>query len=114
MTYTIDAQNKTIGRVATEAASILMGKNSPDFERHIVSKNKVYITNASQVKISQKKLNQKKYKRYSGYPSGLKERALKEVIVKKGYGEVFRSAVYGMLPSNKLRKPMMKNLFIED
>jgi len=112
--HTIDAQNKTIGRVATEAAKFLMGKDAPSFERHIAPETKVHIINAAQAKIHQKKLEQKIYKSYSGHPGGLKERSMQEVLDKKGYGELFRKAVHGMLPANRLRKPMMKNLIITE
>ena len=112
--HTIDAQNKTIGRVATEAASLLMGKNSATFARHMAPEVKVHIVNASHAKVHYKKLDQKIYKRFSGYPGGLKERTMQEVIEKKGYGELFRNAVYGMLPANRLRSTMMKNLIVTE
>jgi large subunit ribosomal protein L13 len=111
---TIDAQNRTIGRVATEAAMGLMGKNKPDYEPNKKPTEKVEIINASKAKISIKKLEEKIYKRYTGYPSGLKERTLQELITKKGYREVFEKAVRGMLPNNKLRAIMLKNLTIKD
>lgn len=109
---TIDAENKSIGRVASEAAKSLMGKDEPTFKPNIVVANKVQITNASKAKISFKKLADKKYQWYTGHPGGLKERTLEEMIEKKGYGEIFKQAVYGMLPDNKLRKERMKKLEI--
>ena len=112
MEHTIDAKGKVMGRVATEAAVFLMGKNSPKFERNKVTGGKVTIVNASKIKIHPGKLNDKLYKRYSGYPGGLKEENMAALIARKGYGEVFRLAVYGMLPSNKLRPIIMKNLKI--
>jgi large subunit ribosomal protein L13 len=111
---TIDAENKSIGRVASEAAVALMGKDNPDYAANVVIKDKVQITNASKAKISFKKLQDKKYQWYTGYPSGLKERTLEEMIEKKGYGEIFKKAVYGMLPDNKLRSPRMKQLEISE
>ncbi len=114
MEYKIDASNKSIGRVASEVAVFLMGKNTPQFQRNINPDIKVKILNASKVKITQKKKKEKRYQRYSGYPGGLKTRTMEEVINKKGYKEVFEKAVYGMLPSNRLRKGMMKNLIIND
>lgn len=114
MEYKIDASNKAIGRVASEAATFLMGKNTPEFQRNKTPDVKVTILNASKAKISQKKKKEKKYQRYSGYPGGLKTRTMEEVITKKGYREVFEKAVRGMLPANKLRKGMMKNLIIND
>ncbi len=112
--YTIDATNKAVGRVATEAAVLLMGKDTPAFRRNVAPEVKVTIENASKIKFDPKKLKGKIYQRYSGYPGGRKERTMEEVIDKKGYSEIFEKAVYGMLPSNRLRSVMMKNLFITD
>ncbi|MFA5933689.1 MAG: 50S ribosomal protein L13 [Candidatus Paceibacterota bacterium] len=114
MTHTIDAKGKAIGRVASEAAIILMGKNETDFAKNVVSKNKVIIINASKAKISAKKLTEVEYERYSGYPGGLTKQKMGDVIYKKGYGELFKMAVNGMLPKNKLQSLMMKNLTITE
>lgn len=114
MEYTIDAENKKIGRVSSEIAMILMGKNSADFVKNKVADNKVIVLNASKLSIDPKKLEEKEYERYSGYPGGLKIDSLARLIEKKGYGEVIRNAVYGMLPANKLRPLVMKNLTIKD
>lgn len=110
----IDATNKKLGRIASEAAMSLMGKDKPDYEPNKVNTEGVHILNASKVDIDAKKLSQKKYKWYTGYPSGLKERKLEEVIEKKGFKEVFEKAVFGMLPNNKLRKLRMKKLKISE
>lgn len=112
--HTIDAEGKKIGRVSTEAANILMGKNDPSFEKHVAVPVKVHIVNASKADISEKKANNKKYTRFSGYPGGLKEESLRKLIEKKGYGEAFKKAVYGMLPGNKLRAVRMKNLIVTE
>lgn len=112
--YTIDAAGKSVGRVATEAAVILMGKNSPDFANNKVVNHKVTIENAAQANISTKKKKTTSYAHYSGYPGGLRFETMERAIEKKGYEEVFKRAVYGMLPSNKLRNPRMKNLTITD
>lgn len=114
MEYIIDATDKTLGRLASNAANILMGKNNPNFERNVVSENKVKLINASKAKIDLKKLKSKNYLRYSGYPGGLKSERMEEVIKKKGYKEIFEMAIYGMLPANRLRKIVMKNLFISE
>lgn len=114
MKYVIDATNKKLGRVASEAAAILNGKNSTDFSRNTVTHSTVVITNASKADISEKKLLQKKYVRYSGYPGGLRSPSMKNVIDKKGYEEIFTLAVYGMIPSNKLRSKIMKNLTVKE
>jgi large subunit ribosomal protein L13 len=114
MNYTIDATNKSLGRLATEVASILMGKNSPTFARNTVSDNTVTVTNASKIKASQKKLLEKTYKSFSGYPGGLKIETMAKVTATKGYREVVATAVKGMLPDNKLKKDMMKHLTVTE
>lgn len=114
MEKVIDATNRSIGRVATEAAMTLMGKDRTDYKANVVVETQVVIENASQTKIAPKKLKDKEYQRYSGYPGGLKTRNLGEMLEKKGYAEVYKKAVYGMLPSNRLRKLRMKNLIVND
>lgn len=113
MEYTIDAKGKSIGRVASEVAHVLMGKHTPSFEKHLVAEVSVKIVNGGLLTISLKKASQKLYTRYSGYPGGLKKETLARVMGKKGYKEVLRKAVYGMLPGNRLRAKRMKNLIIE-
>ena len=110
--YTIDAKGKKLGRIATDAASHLMGKHLTNFAKNTVADIEVEIVNAGLLDISAKKLQQSKHLRYSGYPGGLKERTLQEVIDKKGYEEVVRKAVYGMIPGNRLRPELMKRLTI--
>src|SRR3989344_8264877 len=110
----IDASGRTLGRVASEAAGYLMGKNKPSFERHIYSGMKVIITNASKLKITTKKLEQIYHTRYSGSPGGLRVTFGAETVAKKGLKELIKLATFQMLPGNKLRREMMKNLKIED
>ena len=112
--HTIDAKGKKLGRVASEAAVYLMGKNDPNFQKNQVAATKVSIINASQANISEKKKGEKVYKRFSGYPGGLKLRTMDNVIEKKGYSELFIKAIHGMLPGNKLRAQMMKNLTVSE
>lgn len=114
MEYTVDATGKKLGRLATEVATILMGKNTPSYERNIAPKVKVTVVNASKISIPEKKLREKEYERYSGYPGGLKFRTMEKEIEVGGYKRVIEYAVYGMLPGNKLRPVMMKNLAIND
>jgi large subunit ribosomal protein L13 len=114
MKYTIDATNKKVGRVATEAAVYLMGKNSPSFKRNVTADVKVEITNAGKASIAHTKKSQKTYARYSGYPGGLRKPTMTEVIEKKGHSEIFKEAVWGMLPKNKLRSKMIQNLTITE
>jgi len=113
-THTIDASGKKIGRVATQAAVLLMGKNLPDFTRNNVPEVKVSIINASKASLSDKKKEQTTYKNYSGYPGGLKVTSTPRMIEKKGYSELFKVAIYGMLPKNKLRSKMILNLTISE
>jgi len=114
MEHTIDAQNKSIGRVASEAAVFLMGKDTPAYKRNIPPTVTVKIINTSKANIHPKKKEQKMYKSYSGYPGGLKERSMEHVLENKGYSELFRTAVKGMLPKNKLQTVMMKNLKVSE
>jgi large subunit ribosomal protein L13 len=114
MKYTIDAQNKKIGRVATEAAVFLMGKNLKTFARNIVPNAQVEILNTSKASIHEKKMTQKTYSRYSGYPGGLRQPTMEQVIERKGHRELFKEAIAGMLPKNKLRQKMMNNLTIKN
>ena len=114
MNYTIDATNKPLGRLATEVAAILMGKNSASFARNTVSQNTVIVTNASKIKVTPKKLLEKTYKRYSGYPGGLTVETMGHVGGRKGYREVVATAVKGMLPDNKLKKEMLKHLTVTE
>ncbi len=114
MNHTIDATNKSLGRLATEVATILMGKNSPDFARNTISQNTVTITNASKIKVDPRKMLAKTYNSFSGYPGGLKQSTMQHVTDKKGFSEVLSLAIKGMLPDNKLKREMMKHLTITE
>ena len=114
MNYTIDATNKTLGRLASEVAALLMGKNSTSFVRNQVSDNTVTVTNAAKLKVSPVKLERKIYKRYSGYPGGLTESKMAHVVAQKGYREIVTIAVKGMLPDNKLKKRFLKHLTVNE
>lgn len=103
-----------MGRLASEIATILMGKNRPDFVRNSIPEVKIKVSNAGKISVTNKKLDSKIYQNYSGYPGGLKERSMKKVVEDKGMKETLRIAVKGMLPKNKLRDRMMKNLIIEN
>jgi large subunit ribosomal protein L13 len=110
--YTIDAKGRRLGRVASEAASILMGKGSPQYLRNRVADIEVRVENASKLQLSDTKRRTKEYKRYSGYPGGQKKESLDSVISRKGITDAVNTAVRGMLPANKLRRDMLKNLKI--
>lgn len=111
-THTIDAANKILGRLAVEIAVLLRGKNKPDFASYKDVGDFVTVKNVGKMTVSGKKMEQKKYYRYSGYPGGLKETSLK-VIFEKRPEEVLRTAVSGMLPKNKLRAVQIKRLKFE-
>lgn len=112
--YVIDAQGKRMGRVATEAASILLGKHSPEFVKHQVIPSKVKVTNVRLMDVSEKKREQEVFKTYSGYPGGQKVESLGHLADRRGYSEVMRRTISGMLPKNKLHKERMKNLEITE
>lgn len=114
MNYTIDAANKSLGRVASEVAALLNGKSSTEFVKHRVADVSVKVINASQVKVTGNKMKEAVHKSFSGYPSGLKERPLAHVVENKGYSELIKHAVLGMLPKNKLQDLRMKNLVVEE
>ena len=109
--YTLNADGKILGRMATQIAIILRGKDSPTFRPNILSKNIVEVENSSKIIITGRKLEQKKYYRHSGYLGKLKTETLAD-LMKKDPSEVLRRAVRGMLPKNKLQDQMMKNLKI--
>ena len=113
MEYVIDAKDKALGRVASEVVVILRGKKEADFAPNRLPETKVKVINIAQIKIIDKKLKQKEYKSHSGYPGGLKTTPLKRVLEKKGMAYVFIKTLTGMLPKNKLRNKMIKNLIIE-
>ncbi len=112
--HTIDAKGRSIGRVATEAATILMGKNTAQYERNIAPEVEVHVVNASKVRITEKKRAAKTYKSFSGYPGGLKIQSFDHVTGKKGYSEVLKTAIKGMLPKNKLQDRMLKHLVVTE
>jgi large subunit ribosomal protein L13 len=112
--HIIDAQNKKIGRVATEAAKLLMGKDTPEFARNIAPDVHVEIINTSKADISEAKKGDKYYLTYSGYPGGQKKEFLGKLIERKGSPEVFIRAVKGMLPKNKLQAVMMTKLTVTE
>lgn len=111
---TIDATGKKLGRVASEAASYLMGKKTVSFARNKVTDVKVNITNTSKADINEKKLSSTEYVTFTGFRGGIYSEKMSEIVAKKGFKEVFERAVYGMLPKNKLTKAMMKNLNITE
>jgi large subunit ribosomal protein L13 len=110
---TIDAQNKKLGRVATQVVIALRGKDSASFTRNIDPQRDVEVVNVSKLDITAKKMRDTIYHSHSGFMGGVKKRTLGAIISKRGHAEALRKAVYGMLPSNKLRARMMKRLSIK-
>lgn len=112
--YTIDATDRTLGRVCSEAASALLGKKSVHFAKNQALPIKVTVENAGKLHMSARRTKGKVYTRYTGYPGGLYKMTMEEMIAKKGIGEVIKKTVDGMIPRNKLRKPRMKNLIVNE
>ncbi len=112
-TYTIDATDRTLGRVASEAAHALLGKRSAQFAKHLAMPVTVVIENASKMHLSESRTKGKVYTRYTGFPGGLREMTMAEMIAKKGIEEVVKKTVDGMIPRNRLRAPRMKNLIVK-
>lgn len=111
--HKIDAADKTPGRLAAQIAPLLIGKTQPDYQPNVDSGDFVIVENASQMKITGKKMDQKVYRSHSGYPGGLKEVLLKK-LWSKNPSEILRRAVSRMLPKNKLRNERLKRLQIKN
>ena len=109
--YVVDADGMTLGRLASEVAKVLRGKNKPIFTPHMDTGDYVIIVNAAKVKVTGKKLDQKIYYRHSEYVGGIKETTLKEKLAKKPE-EVVELAVKGMLPKGPLGRQMYRKLHV--
>ena len=109
--YVVDATGMTLGRLASEIASVLRGKNKPIFTPHIDTGDYVIVINAEKISVTGKKLDQKIYYKHSDYVGGMKETTLKEKLAKKPE-EVIEHAVKGMLPKGPLGREMYKKLFV--
>ncbi|HPY95929.1 MAG TPA: 50S ribosomal protein L13 [Candidatus Cloacimonadota bacterium] len=107
--YVIDATDKTLGRISTQVAAILRGKNKPYFTPNIDTGDYVVIINADKVAVTGSKALQKVYKSFSGYPGGLREVSFKRMVAKKPE-EIIIHSVKGMLPKNVLGRQMIKKL----
>ena len=111
--HIIDAKGRVPGRVATEVAVLLMGKDRTDFARNRIPDVEVEVTNVDALTLEAKKLKAKMYSHHSGFPGSLTRHSQEHVVKTKGAKEVLRRAIYGMLPKNKLRSKMMNNLKIK-
>ncbi|MDX6593043.1 MAG: large subunit ribosomal protein [Gaiellales bacterium] len=107
--YLVDAESRTLGRLATEIADLLRGKGKPQYTPHVDTGDFVVVVNAEKIHVTGKKLEQKIYYRHSGYPGGLRERTLAEQLARRPE-EVIRKAVKGMLPKNRLAAVQLKKL----
>lgn len=107
--YVVDAKGKTLGRLASQVASILKGKHKPIYSPHMDTGDFVIIVNASEVELTGKKKEQKMYRRHSGYPGGLKEVSYERMIREKPEKVVYE-AVWGMIPHNRLGRKMITKL----
>lgn len=111
--YNIDASGGKVGRIATKAVTILTGKNRADYARNKVFNVQVIIDNASKLDIPENRLGTM-YQRYSGYPGGLHEKSMEQIIEKKGKSAILKLAISGMIPHNKLKSRIIKNVLINE
>ncbi len=107
--YVVDARDETLGRLATRIATVLRGKHKPSYSPHLDVGDFVVVVNADKIRVTGKKLDQKIYYRHSGYPGGLKSVTLRRQLAQHPT-RVIRSAVWGMLPHNRLGRAMVKKL----
>ena len=107
--HKIDAKGKILGRLAVEVSLLLRGKNKAEFVYHQNLGDQVQVYNLDKIKVSGRKLDNKKYFWHTGYPGGIKQETLRELL-KRDSRLVFRKAIERMLPKNKLRKEWLKNL----
>jgi large subunit ribosomal protein L13 len=109
--HLFDAQSKTLGRLATQIATVLRGKNKVDFTPHIDGGDFAVVINSDKIKVTGNKLEGKIYYHFSGYPGGITSIKLKDQL-QKDSRKVIKDALWGMLPKNKLRNRMMTRLLI--
>ena len=109
--YVVDATDKTLGRLSSQIASVLRGKNKPTYTPSMDTGDYVIVVNADKIKVTGKKMDQKMYYRHSDYVGGMKEATLKEMMAKKPE-DVIKLAVKGMLPKGPLGRQMIKKLHV--
>ncbi len=107
--YIVDAKDKVLGRLAAKVASVLRGKHKPIFTPHLDTGDGVIVINAAKIKVTGRKLQQKVYRRYSGYPGGLREVSLENMLKNKP-ATVIKLAVRRMLPGGPLGRDLLKKL----
>ncbi len=109
--YVVDAEGQTLGRLATEIATILRGKSKPQYTPHVDTGDFVVVVNAEKVVVTGRKAEQKVYRRHSGYPGGLKETSYERMMERRPT-EILRRAVKGMMPKNRLARQQLRKLKI--
>jgi large subunit ribosomal protein L13 len=109
--FVVDAEGKILGRLATEIARVLRGKNKPQYTPHVDVGDFVVVVNADRVVVTGRKAEQRVYRRHSGYPGGMKETSYEQMLARKPT-EVLRKAVYGMMPKTRLARKQFKKLKI--
>jgi large subunit ribosomal protein L13 len=107
--WLVNADGRILGRLATEIADLIRGKRKPQFTSHLDTGDFVVVVNAEKIKVSGRKLDQKKYYTHSLYPGGIKEESLKDLLARKPE-EVIKKAVWGMVPKGKLGRALYKKL----
>jgi large subunit ribosomal protein L13 len=107
--HVVDAQDMILGRLASTIATRLRGKHKPEFAPHVDNGDFIVVVNAEKIRVTGNKMVEKKYYRHSGYPGGIKERSLQEVLAKHPE-RVITMAVKGMLPRNRLGRALLKKL----
>ena len=106
--FVMDANGQNLGRFATQVAQILIGKHKPDFTPGVDNGDNVIIVNCERIVVTGKKLDDKMYYRHTGYPGGLREMNLRDLLA-KAPERVLKSAIWGMLPKNKFGRGLLKN-----
>lgn len=109
--HVVDAEGEALGRLASEIARILRGKNKPQYTPHVDTGDFVVVVNADRISVTGKKAEQKLYRRHTGYPGGLREASYEQVMERKPT-EILRKAVYGMMPKTRLGRQQFKKLKI--
>jgi large subunit ribosomal protein L13 len=107
--WLVNAEGRILGRMATEVADLIRGKRKPQFTSHLDTGDFVVVVNAEKIKVTGRKLDQKKYYTHSLYPGGIKEESLKDLLARKPE-EVIKKAVWGMIPKGKLGRALYKKL----
>jgi large subunit ribosomal protein L13 len=107
--WLVNADGRILGRLATEVADLIRGKRKPQFTSHLDTGDFVVVINAEKIRVTGRKLDQKKYYTHSGYPGGIKEESLKDLLARKPE-EVIKKAVWGMVPKGKLGRSLYKKL----